>query len=197
MTRNATRITAGLGVLIGGVVFAATMGCAASTGPYQPAAEARRDPAKAQRLTARAADLITEDPEKAETLLREALAADLYHGPAHNNLGVIFMNRGQLYEAANEFEWGRKLMPGHPDPRFNLAMTLEQAGRVDDAIDAYRAALEVYPGHLPSVMGLTRAEVRSGMANEQTAERLRDIVLRAEDTKWRAWAERELIRMPN
>jgi Flp pilus assembly protein TadD len=51
------------------------------------------------------------EPEKAERLLREALTADLWHGPAHNDLGVIHLRRNELYEAASEFEWARKLMP--------------------------------------------------------------------------------------
>lgn len=52
----------------------------------------------------------------------------MFNGPAHNNLGVLFLERGQLCKAANEFEWTRKLLPGHPDPRVNLALTLERAG---------------------------------------------------------------------
>jgi hypothetical protein len=50
----------------------------------------------------------------------EALSADLFFGLAHNNLGVLYLKEDKLYEAANEFEWARKLMPGHPDPRMNL-----------------------------------------------------------------------------
>lgn len=60
------------------------------------------------------------DIAKAERLFRSALAADPYCGPAHNDLGVVYLKGGQLYEAAAEFDWARKLMPGHPDPRLNL-----------------------------------------------------------------------------
>ena len=69
-------------------------GCAASdasrgTGPYQSQSDGGRDNAKAQRLTQEAAALLDTNPQRAETLLRDALTADLYHGPAHNNLGVL------------------------------------------------------------------------------------------------------------
>jgi len=37
-------------------------------------------------------------------------------------------------------------MPGHPDPRMNLALTLEQAGRTDETIQTYKTALEVLSG---------------------------------------------------
>ena len=93
---------------------------------------------RAQELSSRAADLVESDPEAAERMLREALGADLFFGPAHNNLGVLYLREGKLYEAAGEFEWARKLVPGHPDPRMNLALTLEQAGQVDEAIRTYR-----------------------------------------------------------
>ena len=130
-------------------------GCAtARHGPYETPQAIHRNPLKAQRLTQKAAELIQCDPTAAEQLLREALTADLYHGPAHNNLGVLYLNQGKLYEAANEFEWAGKLMPGHPDPRMNLALTLERAGRIDEAADAYATSLEAYPNHIPSIQAL-------------------------------------------
>jgi len=49
---------------------------------------------------------------EAETLLRRALTADLYHGPAHNNLGVLYLTQGKLFEAAGEFEWARGELAG-------------------------------------------------------------------------------------
>ena len=93
-----------------------------SAHPYL-ADEAPRETVRAEALFHEAGDLIEYDSDSAVTLLREALAADIFHGPAHNNLGVIFLERGELYEAAHEFEWARKLMPGHPDPRINLALS--------------------------------------------------------------------------
>jgi tetratricopeptide (TPR) repeat protein len=152
-------------VCVAGVTVAlaaALGGCAGhhSSGPYAPQSEAQRDSLKAQRLTQEAAAVLDKDPSKAERLLREALSADLYHGPAHNDLGVVYLKQGKLYEAAGEFEWARKLLPGHPDPRVNLALVLERAGRVDEAITGYRSALEVYPEYLPAVQGLAPAQGR-------------------------------------
>ncbi len=160
-------------------------------GPYMPQSEAARDPLEAQRLTHKAADLVVEDPDEAERLLRKALSCDLHHGPAHNNLGVVYLQRGQLYEAAAEFEWARKLMPGHPDPRINLGIALEQAGRVGEAIDAYRAALESRPEHLGAMQALTLCELRHERANDGTYSRLEQISLRS-NPKWRDWARQQL-----
>jgi tetratricopeptide (TPR) repeat protein len=191
-------VAAASGALVGlGALWG--VGCAATapaaSGPYQSQAESQRDNAKAQRLTLEAAELMTKDPAQAEALLREALTADLYHGPAHNNLGVLHlkMDPPQLYEAASEFEWARKLMPGHPDPRVNLAMTLEQAGRTDDALDVYQTALEVYPRYLPAVQGLARLQIRSGKPDERTAALLEEIAMRGETQSWRDWARRQQL----
>ena len=112
-----------------------------SGSPYATPREVNRNSLRAQELTREAAELLDRNPQKAERLLREALTADLYYGPGHNNLGVMYLKQGQLYEAANEFEWARKLMPGHPDPRMNLALTLERAGRIDEALATYETAL--------------------------------------------------------
>ena len=156
-------------------------------GPYQVPEETARDTTRAEALTREAADLLTIEPEEAEALLREALTADLFHGPAHNNLGVLFLKEGKLYEAAHEFEWARKLLPGHPDPRVNLALVLETAGKVDDALAAYDAALEVYPGYLPAIMGAASLTLRTGRDDERMEEWLEEIAMRAEDEAWREW----------
>jgi Tfp pilus assembly protein PilF len=162
-------------------------GCASGTGPYQPADPQRRDTAKAESLTRQAADLIESDPAEAEQLLRQALTADLFHGPAHNNLGVIYLNAGKLYEAAGEFESARKLMPGHPDPRLNLGLALERGGRIDEAMDAYRAALSLAPEHLPTAQALARCQLRHTRTDAGTVTLLAMIELRG-DAAWRSWA---------
>ncbi len=165
---------------------------APSSSPYAPQPAVQRRPAEAEQLTLRAANLTHSDPTEAERLLRDALTNDMFHGPAHNNLGVVFLNRGELYSAASEFEWARKLMPGHPDPRVNLAMTLERAGHSEEALDAYTAALEVMDGYLPALQGLTSLQLKSGKSDENTREYLSEISLRGETPRWRDWARERL-----
>jgi len=161
-------------------------------GPYTPSSAASRDTARAQELNRAAADLLNSDPARAETTLREALTADLFFGPAHNNLGVLFLQQGKLYEAASEFEWARKLMPGHPDPRVNLALVMERAGRTDEALAGYGAALEVWPGYLPAVQGIASLTLRAGDREDPRLPGwLEEVALRGED-RWQAWARGRL-----
>lgn len=164
------------------------IGCSHRTSnPYSTQSEVARNPLRAQKLTRQAADLIENDKTKAERLLRDALTADLYHGPAHNNLGVLYLSQSKLYEAASEFEWARKLMPGHPDPRMNLALTLERAGRIDEALATYDTALEVYPNHLPTIQALVRLQLRHNQTDDRTGNFLKEIALRS-DSYWQQWA---------
>ena len=172
-----------------------TGGCSSSApaGPYSAADPENRDASLAEQLTREAVDCADADAEQSEELLREALTADLYHGPAHNNLGVLFFRQGRLYEAANEFEWARKLLPGHPDPRLNLALVLERAGHVAEAFSAFDAALEAAPEHMPTMQAYARLAVRDGRREERVASLLKTIALRGEDEPWRMWARREAL----
>ena len=167
----------------------------ARSGPYLPPAAVVRDAARAEQLSREATDLIPGHLEAAERLLREALTADLFHGPAHNNLGVVFLKEGKLYEAAQEFEWAKKLMPGHPDPRVNLALVMEAAGRTDDALGAYASALEVRSEYLPAIQGAARLLVRQSRDDDRLPQWLEEIAYRA-DASWAAWARTALARRP-
>lgn len=168
------------------------IGCSGSHATREdPAASMPRNQQRAAELTQQATRLIDSDPQEAMRLLRLAIDADLFHGPAHNNIGVILLNRGELYEAAEEFDWARRLMPGHPDPRINLGLALERGGKVEEALDAYASAIEVYPNHLPAMQALTRLQLRSGRDDEGTQELLAQIRQRG-DEEWRKWANSRL-----
>ena len=170
------------------VLLAALSGCASTSGPYMPAEAAARSPLLAERLTQEAVAAIDRgDEARGEELLREALTADLYHGPAHNNLGVLYLSQGKLYEAASEFEWAKKLLPGHPDPRLNLAMTLDRAGQIDEALTEYRSALEVWPGHMPSIQAYAKCQIKHAVPQEDLPELLDRIALAGETEEWQLW----------
>ena len=176
-------------ILVIATAAIATLSACASRPPsaYVGDSGRERDPQLARELYAKAIRN-RDEPAETERLLREALSADLYHGPAHNNLGVLLLARGEYYEAASEFEWARKLMPGHPAPRVNLAMTLERAGKTDDALAAYDTALAVFEGYLPAIQGKARAQIESRKIDAGTTVLLDQIAMRGDD-EWKAWAK--------
>jgi Tfp pilus assembly protein PilF len=153
-----------------------------------------RDTARAERLTQQAQSLSASDPKNAERLLRDAIEADRFFGPARNNLGALLLRATppQLYEAATQLEWACKLMPGHPDPRVNLALVMELAGRTDEAVAHYRAALETYPQYLPAIEGLTSLQLRTGTSDEHTGKQLAEIALRGSSPEVQAWARKQM-----
>lgn len=163
-------------------------GTRGSDGPYDQGATPPRDEARAGALVEEASAAMPGDPGRAEELLRDALAADLFHAKAHNNLGVLLLAKDDLYGAAHEFEWARKLLPGHPEPRVNLAITLERAGRVLEAESSYTSALEVYPGYMPAIQGAARLAVIEGHRPAELSGWLEAITLGGESEAWRTWA---------
>jgi len=179
-----------LAAILVSLIMAACTAPRAGTGPYETPGALSREPQRAGELAQQGADLVGTDPERAEALLREALTADLHHGPAHNNLGVLHYRAGRLYEAAQEFQWAGRLMPGHPEPRVSLGLVLERAGRVDEALESYATALEVLPGNVRAMQALARCQLRSGRSDERTAHFLREIELLGESDAWRTWARR-------
>ena len=167
--------------------------CASVRRPTHDAAG--RDPAKAHKLTVEALDVIEADPVKAAELIHAALEADPYNGPAHNDMGVLYLRQSRLYDAATEFEAARKLMPGNPDPRLNLGLTLEKGQLVDRAFDAYNAALEVSPGDIRALQAIARLTLRSGRKDDRLVDMLEDVSLRGKTIAWRSWAQEQVNRL--
>ncbi|MBA2482357.1 MAG: hypothetical protein H0V44_16975 [Planctomycetes bacterium] len=185
-------ITRRVGLCAGLIALAlvAVSGCGSSArGPYNASAAAeQRNIPEGERLFQKAMTKIQEDADEAEQLLNQALTADLYHGPAHNNLGVLLLKKGKLYEAANEFTWAGKLLSGHPDPRVNLAIVLEKGGKSQDAIASCKTALEIQPGYLPAVQTAALIQAHHGIASEDQIAHLDTIIERSSDPVWRHWA---------
>jgi tetratricopeptide (TPR) repeat protein len=171
-------------------------GCSDARGPYADNASQPRDVVKAEERYQAAVTQLAEktpDDEKTEKLLREALGFDLYHGAAHNNLGVLLLRKDRLYDAAEEFEWARKLLPGHPEPRVNLAIALDRGGKHQEALEAARAALEVRPGNLPAIKTIAVIQLREAQTDDLTRGYLDTIIQRSNDPQWKDWAERNKL----
>lgn len=79
-------------------------------------------------------------PQTAESLVRDALAVDAEHIEALGALGY-FLHAGRRFgEAADVFRMLGDLQPQEPAHRMNLGTALRCAGRFDDALKAYAGA---------------------------------------------------------
>ena len=132
------------------------------------------------------------DAEAAEELLLEALGADRDYGPAHNNLGTLYLEQGQLYLAAKSFERAAQLMPHHPEPRNNLGLVMEHARRFDESIEHYQTALQMHAENYEVLGNLVRARLHRGDPLAEVRPLLRELVLIERRPEWRRWAEAKL-----
>lgn len=157
------------------------------------AADGSRNPDKASQDCARATKFFDKGQlDKAEAALQEALIADVTYAPAHNNLGLVYLQQGKLYLAAWEFEYARRLMPDSADVVHNLGMVYEAAGREQQAIDSYSMALSMDQGNPQYAGSLARALIRADQDPKQAAALLRDVALRHPQPEWASWAKETL-----
>lgn len=89
---------------------------------------------------ARGLELEERDPAGAMAAYRRALAGCPRFADAHNNLGRLFHQRGELPAAEHHYRQALAAEPA-PLPWFNLGVVLEDQGRSDESIAAYREAL--------------------------------------------------------
>ena len=189
-------------VIVAAALAVAATGCRMQRQDAPPAyqtlaADPRRDSAQAEAENRRGKALLGEgQPAQAEEALKTALAADLFHGPAHNNLGAAYLAQKKLYLAAWEFQYAARLMPGRPEPRNNLGMVFEAVGRTDEAAAEYRKALEVSPEDPEIIGNLARCRVRAGHKDDRTRELLEQLVLKDPRPEWVDWARGELGKLP-
>jgi tetratricopeptide (TPR) repeat protein len=81
------------------------------------------------------------------------------------------------------------------DPCVNVAITLERAGKTDEALSTYTAALEVYPEYLPAIEGVASLTARTGTSDEHMRAWLKEISSREENPRWHGWATEQLSRV--
>ncbi len=80
-----------------------------------------------------------------ETLLRDTLAKDPAAWPAHNDLGIILAQRGDISGAINHFVLSQQYNPDDSGAYENLAHALVLQGKWAEADTQYLAALRIKP----------------------------------------------------
>lgn len=185
-------------VLLAGLLW----GCQAnrSEGPadYQTVAlDRRRDTDKAVARTTQAnVSLEAGKLEDAEAALKAALVADLFYGPAHNTLGVVYYRQKRFYLAAWEFQYAAKLMEDRPEPRNNLGLVFEAIGKFGQAAEHYREALRLGPDNPQFLGNLARCRIRDNQRDAETRELLEELIAKDTRPAWVEWARMQLLKIP-
>lgn len=101
-----------------------------------------------------------------ETLFTHALAVTPNNDVALNNLGIIFMDKGQLDDAISKLQAAVDLRPENGPAHNNLAKALLQKGRMNEAMVHYRKFLEIEPNNVEARNIMGTALIQQGRVRE-------------------------------
>lgn len=104
-----------------------------------------------------------------ESLWKRAIEIDDRNWLAHNNLAAVHLARAEYAAAKPHVERALALQPDYADALLARGILAEQDNRTDDAIAAYRRAIELVPFHA-AVVNLAAIYQKSGRRTE--AEKL-------------------------
>ncbi len=105
----------------------------------------RVPPTAAREYRASAKALENGKLEESIAHCRKALETDPDNASGHNDLGVLYLNDGQMEKARAEFERAAMLQPGMTMAHVNLSFALLALDRPGDAEASARKALEIAP----------------------------------------------------
>ena len=101
-----------------------------------------------------------------ETLFTHALAVTSNNDVALNNLGIIFLDKGQLDDAISKLQAAIDLRPENAPAHDNLAKALLRKGQVAEAMVHYRKFLELEPANVEARNTLGTALIQQGHVKE-------------------------------
>ena len=101
-----------------------------------------------------------------ETLFTHALAVTSNNDVALNNLGIIFLDKGQLDDAISKLQAAIDLRPENAPAHDNLAKALLKKGQVAEAMVHYRKFLELEPASVEVRNTLGTALIQQGHVRE-------------------------------
>jgi Flp pilus assembly protein TadD len=85
---------------------------------------------------------------------------------ASNNLGNVFLDRGDPQSAIGHYEQALRLNPEYPEAEYNLGLALAGVGRLPEAIVHYQASLRLQPENGDAYNNLGNALRRMGRTQE-------------------------------
>lgn len=114
------------------------------------------------------------DYVNAEAHYRVLLQRSELDPQVHNNLGLLYRDRGLTEEAIKEFQRALLIHPRYETARNNLGVTLLGQSRLDEAGVEFRRVLADEPRHLDAMINLALVEKAAGRS-----ERAKEALLEA------------------
>jgi len=114
-----------------------------------------------------------------ELLWTHALAVTSDNDVAHNNLGYLCNDRGELDEAISHFESAARIRSGKRDPHYDLASAFVQMnlgdslagkGRTDEAVAHYNEAIRLQPDYADAYYNRGTVLFKKGRTDEAVAD---------------------------
>jgi protein O-mannosyl-transferase len=101
-----------------------------------------------------------------QSLFTHALAVTANNDVALNNLGILYLEKGQLDDAISKLQAAIDLRPENGPAHDNLAKAFLKKGQVREAMVHYRKFLEIEPGNVEARNILGTALVQQGQVTE-------------------------------
>jgi tetratricopeptide (TPR) repeat protein len=108
--------------------------------------------------------------ENPETLWTDTLAKNPNCWVGDNNLGLVFLQKGQIDEAVEKFQHALEINPDYREAYSNLGLAFFQKGRLDEAITNYQKALEMTPKSFVTRCDLGNALLREGRTQDAVVQ---------------------------
>jgi protein O-mannosyl-transferase len=117
----------------------------------------------------------------AETLWRTTIERNPKAWMAHNNLGTVLLQQGQVDEAIVHFRKAFEIKADNLEARANLASALLHKGELDEAIAQYYKAIEIKPDSALAHYDLANVLLQKGQVDEAIAHYEKAIEIKPDD----------------
>ena len=128
--------------------------------------------------------------QNSETLWTHTLAVTTDNDVAHNNLGYLCVDRGQLDQAMSHFEAASKIRSGKLDPHYNLGTAfvemnlgdaLARKGQPDEAMAHFEQAIKLQPDYAEAYYNRGNVLYAKGRIDEAIADFEKTLQIQPDD----------------
>ena len=104
------------------------------------------------------------------SLWSDTLRVSPFSWTARDNLGVAFLQKGEVDEAITQYQQALDVNPTYDKARNNLGFALLQKGAVDPAVAQFQKALAINPNYAEAHNNLGNALMQKGQGDEALSE---------------------------